>query len=346
MNKQDYISVAKKIASSFFSNKTDLSEGVAKVAVQYGLDDSQVQNLCTAVNHVVYASLAESSNRKDDNYIEFPIARPEKVGEIVKEISMEPDVVYSDDGIFIKSKDEEKTASVAKHEDDLLKKDCLIRLGIQNVAKEHRKLADEANAAADRSESSYKKLYDLITNAILIGKSPSVIKTALSKVFDSNRFEIIWKNIEEQLISDGLIQRNAADSDRPDILSEYGTLQVNPLSGMIIVANDINRWLNTYSDKLREMDALEKEAYGLGQDLTKSLCIEKTAVIGAALKSIGTIGAKAVGKGVKLVGKAGLKGLETIGGQVAHPWKLLNKYFYGTTMREGANPLGGKVKLL
>lgn len=290
LDKSDFLKLAQELAVDYFKDENkNLTDLVVKTAIVKEMNNDQIQTLCTTTNHLVHSTIKKEKAAQDDQSVEFEIARPEDAIEKVADICEAPDSVYMDtNAIFMSREPEEKEAEEPNYGQEMqrtVRRGQVLKQNIKNIANAHYKLGTDAMIEADKADESVEKLYALVRQAVENGKSPEILRDALGKAFDDqSNFELVWDDISIRLMADGVIKRPFSDLDRGDT---FDTQNWSPNQNLPIVATaiDISRRLTKLQNFNLSMMQLEKMAKQAGEDLKKTLYLEKTAFTGAAVKA-------------------------------------------------------------
>lgn len=309
LQKEDYLQLARKVAREYFDEEVDPNKSIAKTAANLELNSDEVHNLCANVNHVVNATMMREKQGEEDQYIEFDLARPEKVADLLSVEHSAPDQVYANpEAVFASEPKEAEAASFGEFESKVLRQDQLLRQNLRNLANAHTKLATDVEMETQKAEDDIDKLYKLVKNAIQNGKDPSVVHDILKKTLGPNNIGVVWGDIQTRLYGEGLLERPIMESDRVDPSVE--NLAPNAGSDMVATASRLDtrmQRIDSMEKGLSNMEHLAKEAQ---EELYETLVLEKEAALGmflAAGKTVGKGAGKLLGKTLKGAGKGGWK---------------------------------------
>lgn len=307
LDKSDYIKIAQRVANEYFADKTGLDDIIVKVALARDLNDHQIKSLCSTTNHLVHAAIMKEKEAEEDKYVDFEVARPEKIAEIISSmVEIADDIYGSPDDIFgvQTQKEADDQTSYGQFVNKTVRRGQVIQQNIKNIASAHAKVANELLMEVTKTDDQIEKLYRLIRQSVEAGKSLIVLRDVLGKAFgDANNFALIWGDILTKLIADNIIDMPPADKDRSDGVGNIQNWSPNASSPIVVAAVDIDRRLNKTDELEKILLGLEKMAAETRSDLVEIFVLEKKAVIGAAVKGIGswvvkTVGKKGVQKGV------------------------------------------------
>ncbi|MFA7709493.1 MAG: hypothetical protein WCY30_00135 [Candidatus Neomarinimicrobiota bacterium] len=322
IQKDKYVKLAQVIAGQYFQDKCDLNELITKVAIIEHMNADQIQNICATTNHVIHAAIMQNKRaEKTNKYIDFEIARPEKVAEDIEKLVQIEDEIYSNPDMIFKEKqaiEKPVEMSYPEFENKTIRTGQIIRQNIKNVAEAHYKISNDLIYGVDKTEENINKLYDYIRNAILGGKDPEVIKVALGKAFKTaHNFDYIWDIIHSKLIADNIVRRTGKDSDR--VSGYYDDMLPMATSPIIALASDIDRRLGKIDQGEKILLTLEKTANEAAEELFNNLILEKNAINVTPV--------------IKAVGRTGLKVLKGVGklskGMWKHKGKVMGGLWYG-----------------
>lgn len=314
ITKDQYLDIGTKVAKAYLQEEQDPNAVLAKMASDADWNADEVQNACAHTNHIIHSSLMNSKQASEDQYIEFEIARPEKVAESVDGLNERPSPVYKNGSIFLKkaARTDSSDRSVEGFRRSQLRRTEILKQNIKNISSAHTKMANELQMVGQNAEDKVNKLYDIVQREVQLGKDPEVIKDAVRKSFDTEGdFNLIWKVVESRLIANGIMDRPIHDEDRPQNL-DIQDLPANPTSPIVSTASAINKDLHRIDQMESQMEALEKMASEAQDDLYRAMLTEKQAVMGAVgkglLKGTGAV-LKTLGKGTAATAKGVGKGV-------------------------------------
>lgn len=320
LSRTDYQKMARQVASAYLKEEADVNQQIADMAKTAGLNTDEVQNLCAHVNYVVHANLMHTKQAQEDQYIEFELARPEKVADLLDTTDQPADQIYNHPERLFHGPG--KTAaptnegpSAGQYYQQTVRRAQILRQNIKNIGTAHAKLAEEIEMASDHAERKIEQLYQKVKQGLETGKDITLIRDALRKTFNTDEdFDLIWKVVESRLIADGVLERPIKDQDiAPDEIEGYAP---NPNADMVAVARDISGYLGRIDELEKKLNAVEKMAAEAEDDLYQMLVMEKEALVGSVgRKFLSLAGKGLVGAGegiVKAVGSAG-KGMINVG---------------------------------
>lgn len=304
LDKSDFLKLARNVAEEYFDKEdNNLTDIVVKTALIKEMNDAQIETLCSTSNQVIHAALQKEKSAEEDQSITFDMARPEDVVIKIADLCETPDDVYMNaNSIFLKSEvPEEKEADDSNYGIELQKMvrtGQILRQNIKNIAAAYNKIATDLMMEEDKTDEATERLYALIRQAVEQGKEPSILKDALGKAFDdATNFELVWGDIEDRLIADGIVKREALDIDRGDSLTEVENWAPNKGLPIIATASKIDERITRMRRLNTTILGLEKMSEVAVKDLEDNLVIEKDAfAAGAVLKGIGSWGKKLIMK--------------------------------------------------
>lgn len=300
VSKSEYIKLSQEIAREYFvDTRQDITSLIVKCALINSFNENQINNICATSNHLIHAVLLDNKKEDADKYIDFKIARPEKVAKLIDELTdIVDDIYYDPDTIFSKvSAKKAARESYGEHIRKTVRRGQLLKQNIKNIASAHSKIANELLVEVDKAKDKIEQLYRLVRQAVEGDKDLEIIRDVLSKAFDdANNFSLIWADIELRLIADNIVKRPIQEKDRIERLDIIDNWSPSPSSPIVTASMEINRRLNRTDELEKILHGLEKMASDAKVKLTEVLVLEKQAALGAIIKGVGSWAVKKIPK--------------------------------------------------